>query len=281
MLTNADYGAHAVLDRPGCRLHYWTRGPGDSAPLVLMLHGASIDHRVWAPQVDVFAKAFRVLTLDLRGHGLSRPAGDYSFSAIVDDCLALLDAVGADRAIFMGLSMGGNVAQEVVFRSPDRVEALICLDCTCNTLVPRLDRWTLPIYEVLFGPMVYAYPLQPLLKAIADRTCLSPDGRRYVYEASAALTKRELVTVMTSLMAALHHEPHYRVTIPELLLHGSDDKLGNIRKLMPAWRRRDPRSTFVVVPKAGHCANFDNPDFFNNTVIDWLDRAAASDGIGI
>ena len=80
------------------------------------MHGAGIDHRVWAPQVAAFSVGYRVLTMDLRGHGLSRPAGDFAFARLVDDSFALLDAVGAERVILIGLSMGGNVAQEMVFR---------------------------------------------------------------------------------------------------------------------------------------------------------------------
>ena len=97
-------------------------------------------------------------------------------------------------------------------------------------------------------------------------------GQRYIYEASALLTKTELATVIKSLLATLHHEPDYKVTIPELLLHGSDDNLGNIRKIMPKWHARDPHSEFVIIPEASHCTNIDNPAFFNRTALDWLGR---------
>jgi len=74
-------------------------------------------------------------------------------------------------------------------------------------------------------------------------------------------------------LAALHHEPGYQVTVPELLVHGSDDNLGNIRKVMREWRTRDPNSELVVIPEAGHAANMDNPEAFNTNVLDWLSRA--------
>jgi pimeloyl-ACP methyl ester carboxylesterase len=64
------------------------------------------------------------------------------------------------------------------------------------------------------------------------------------------------------------------VTAPELLVHGSDDSLGNIRKVMRAWRARDPNCELAIIPAAGHIANMDNPDAFNRTVLDWLARAA-------
>ena len=48
--------------------------------------------------------------------------------------------------------------------------------------------------------------------------------------------------------------------------------LGNIRKIMPKWHARDPRSEFVIIPEASHCTNIDNPAFFNRTALDWLGR---------
>ncbi len=271
-ISATDFGTETVLERLGSPLHYWLKGSRDDAPLVMFMHGAAIDHRTWAGQVDAFSKRYRVLTLDVRGHGRSRPAGDFSFGRLVDDGFALLDAVHADPVILVGLSMGGNIAQEMVFRSPDRFAALVCVDCTCNTLVPWWDRATLPIVQALFGPLLHAYPRQQLLAEIAKQTSLTPDGRRYILEASAQLTKEETVRVMKTLMAALHHEPGYEVTIPELLVRGSDDTLGNIRKVMNAWRARDPNSELVVIPQAGHAANMDNPEAFNRTVLDWLNH---------
>jgi len=262
-----------LFERLGAPVHYWLTGDEASAPLVVFLHGAGVDHRVWAGQIDAFAATYRVLTLDLRGHGLSRPAGDLSFAGTVDDVLALLDIVQAEKVILIGLSMGGNVAQEVVYRRPGRVAALVCVDCTCNTLVPWWDRVMAPVYGALFGPMLAAYPSQTLLRQIARDSCLRTDGQRYVREAMAPLTKRELTTIMRGLLAALHHEPGYRVLVPELLIHGSDDRLGNIRKVMPKWRARDPNSELVIIPDASHCANMDNPGVFNRTVLDWLGRS--------
>jgi len=267
----ADFGAESVLERLGSPLHYWLLGSRDDLPLVVFVHGAGIDHRVWARQMDAFSAGYRVLTMDLRGHGQSRPAGEYSFARLVDDSLALLDA---KRVVVIGISMGGNVAQEMVFRCPDRFAALVCADCTCNTLVPWLDRATLPIYQALIGPAIRAYPRQQLLKEIAKRTSLTPEGRRYVFDASSQMTSKETVRVMKTLLAALHHEPGYEVMIPELLVHGSDDNLGNIRRVMAAWRARDPRSELAIIPNAGHTSNMDNPEVFNRRVLDWLSRAA-------
>jgi pimeloyl-ACP methyl ester carboxylesterase len=158
----------------------------------------------------------------------------------------------------------------VVFRKPERVAAMVCADCTCNTLVPWSDRVTLPLYQALFGPLLAAYPNATLINQIGETSSLMPDGQRYLREAAAQLTKRELTRVMKTLLATLHNEPSYKVAVPELLVHGSEDRLGNIRKVMPRWHARDAGSTFAVIPHASHCANIDNPGMFNEVVLAWL-----------
>jgi 3-oxoadipate enol-lactonase len=276
--SDADFGEEHVLERQGCPLHYWLAGP-DGAPLVAFLHGAGIDHRTWAHQVGSFAADHRVLSVDLRGHGRSRPRGDgYSFDLLVDDVIAILDAVGASTVIPIGQSMGGNVAQELLFRHPRRVNGLICLGCACNTL--KLSR----LEQLSTGPglaLLRAYPSKMLLRTIAKRSSILPEGQAYVYEAEELLSKKEFLDVFSSLVHALHHEPDYRVDVPELILRGNQDKLGNFRAAMPKWQARDPHSELVVIPNAGHVANQDNPEFFNRTCLEWLGRVGSAAAPGV
>lgn len=275
IFDSTDFGSHGVLARGRTELNYWLRSSsaGPDAPLVMFLHGAALDHRMWAPQMDAFAAAYRVLTLDMRGHGRSRPADDLSFSAFVDDAWALLDALGAGPVVIAGLSMGGNVAQEMVFQRPERVAALICMDCTCNTLVPFADRLAVPLSTALFEPMMAVVSAKALRRQIAEASAADPEARAYVENAAALLTKGQLTHVMKTLLTSLHHEPGYRIAAPLLLMCGAQDKLGNIAKVMPKWARRDAGSTLAIVPDAAHCANIDNPAFVNRTALDWLGRA--------
>lgn len=81
---------------------------------------------MWEPQMTAFAKHFRVLRYDSRGHGLSdAPAGAYSIDRLGRDVLELLDALGIARVTFCGLSKGGMVGQWLGWRSPERLERLI------------------------------------------------------------------------------------------------------------------------------------------------------------
>ena len=88
-----------------------------------MLHGGFLDRRSWDPQVEVLARAHRVVRYDARYHGQSTSVpGEYTS---FDDLLSVLDGLSIDRAIIMGLSLGGGTAIDFAIAYPDRVAALI------------------------------------------------------------------------------------------------------------------------------------------------------------
>src|SRR5215468_5108085 len=123
----------AILERTGCPLHYWVGGP-EGRTWVVMTHGACVDHQSFDQLVPLVAERYRVLTWDVRGHGLSRPMGeDFTVPLAVDDLLAILDTLGADQAVLIGHSNGTYLSQELAFRHPERVRAMVVADGTCIT----------------------------------------------------------------------------------------------------------------------------------------------------
>lgn len=104
---------------------YYEDHGGDGFPLVL-LHGHTLDHRMWDPLVPQLKARFRVIAPDLAGHGQSglSPEGD----AIADDLAGLLRRLGIERAVICGLSMGGAAAISFALNYPQMCVALICVD---------------------------------------------------------------------------------------------------------------------------------------------------------
>lgn len=94
-------------------------------PTVVFIHGAQNDHSIWVLQTRYFAHhGFNVLALDLPGHGRSKGAALTSVEAIAGWVLALLDAVGVDKAMLVGHSMGSLIALEAAYQAPDRINKL-------------------------------------------------------------------------------------------------------------------------------------------------------------
>ena len=134
-LTPHDLMRHDLI-RPDATIRYWTAGT--TGPMVVFLHGATLDHRAWAPQADALSGGFRVVVPDLRGHGES--TGSFDFEDAVGDVLALLDQLCTPQVVLVGLSQGANIAQEVVKRDPDRVLALVVADATSTRWRVRRGR---------------------------------------------------------------------------------------------------------------------------------------------
>lgn len=85
------------------------------APALVLLHGLGDDASTWDVVGAEFARHFRVLAIDQRGHGLSDRPGAYSFELMRDDVLGVLDQLGLDRVNLLGHSMGGTVARPAEF----------------------------------------------------------------------------------------------------------------------------------------------------------------------
>lgn len=116
----------AVFDADGVEIHYRLEGQG-SHPLVC-LHGVGSNLEAWDGVVERLAPHFRILRLDLRGHGRSaRLKGRYKIDDFVRELLLLADNVGFTRFALAGFSLGGLIAQRAVLDRPDRIERLILL----------------------------------------------------------------------------------------------------------------------------------------------------------
>jgi pimeloyl-ACP methyl ester carboxylesterase len=258
------------LVRPGATIAYWVSGP-ENAPVVVLLHGATLDHHAWEAQVDDLAERYRVVVPDLRGHGESPLAGAFRFDDAVDDIAALLDEVDTGTPVVLGgLSLGGNIAQEIVHRDPDRVDALVVADSTCNT-APRH-----PLAAPLTIAALTAMTLggrERFMQHAAAATSPYDDVRRYVLDVNDDRTSGEVVEILASLLHnGLHPEPGYRLPVPTLLLVGADDQIGDIAGGSREWAARDPMVEHVVIPGAAHASNQDNPAAFTAALAAFLDR---------
>ena len=188
-----DNGQHTVT-RGGCTLHYWLTG-AVGKPLLVFTHGAAVDHRMFDAQVKAFEADYRVLTWDMRGHGQSRPAGEpFTVAGAAADLVAILDAVGAKQAVFIGQSTGGYVHQELVFRHPEQVAALVMVDCVCITFkLSVMDALLLRMSPALMR----LFPHAQLVKQSVESTSIKPEVKAYLSEVMGSLSKAEFIDIWT------------------------------------------------------------------------------------
>jgi 3-oxoadipate enol-lactonase len=258
------------LARPDATIRYWTGGTA-GAPTIVLLHGATLDHRAWSPQVDALQDRFAIVVPDLRAHGVS--TGRFDFDDAVDDILALLAELPARRVVLVGLSLGANIAQAVVHRDPARVRAVVIADAVCNT-VPRQPLAASMTVAALTAQAMFSG--DGFARHAAHITATDPAARAYVLEANAHRPNREIVAILSSLLiSALRPDPDYRLPVPALLVHGDRDSIGDIATSTRAWAQREPLAEYAVIPFAGHASNLDNPAAFTAVLLPFLDRVAS------
>ena len=115
------------LLRDGVALAYEESGIGN--PPTLLVHGWCCDHTYFAPQFEHFRHKYRVVAVDLRGHGQSdKPEQDYTMAAFVDDLVWLCTQLEVKKPVVIGHSMGGVIATQLAAQHPDLPTAIIGVD---------------------------------------------------------------------------------------------------------------------------------------------------------
>lgn len=262
-------GAPMVVDHAGCGLSIRLHGPA-GAPAVLLLHGAMLDHRSWAPQVRALAGRYRIVVPNLRGHGLSKPMGVFSVAQAAEDAIAVLDRIGVDRVALVGLSLGGVVAQEVAYQHPGRVACLACLE-------------TVPVFEIGPGwleqlglraayPVLQLYGYERLCRRVARSISAREEVRAYVRDAAAMMSRAEFLAMWAGVATAFDRRRRYKYPHPLLIGFGAGDGDGFVARAGRRWAATVPHAALAVFPEAGHCANQDNPEAVNAALLAFLDR---------
>ncbi|GIP19176.1 alpha/beta hydrolase [Paenibacillus montaniterrae] len=256
-----------VMTRDGCNIHYWVSDNGKN-PWLIFLHGAGADHKMFNEQLPIVDKEFNLLLWDARGHGLSRPMSDkFSIKLLMEDLIEIMNKEGIEKATFVGQSMGGNTAQEMAFYHPHKVEKLVLIDCTCNTMkLTGLERFYLNLTPFI----IRMYPWSFLISASVKASALKPHVQDYLKKVFNQIGKKDFIKVFLATAACLHYEEGYKINKPILLVYGEHDQTGNIKKIASSWASSELDCRLVEIPNASHCANQDNPLQFNAVFREFL-----------
>ncbi len=262
-----------VLEREGCLIHYWVGGL-ENRPLIVLMHGATMDHRMFNAQIEALTPEYRVLVWDARGHGKSQPLGkDFSLETCASDMLAILDKTGVEKAVFGGQSLGGYIAQHIYIIAPHRMTAAIIIGSTpLAKAYSKFDIWALKATMPLFRIWPYGH----LTKTIARYTAITEPVRRYSLAASRQISHQNFLRIWKAVTLAVDEKGRagFTINVPLLLMRGQFDRTGSIRRDMPHWSKAEPCAYYHVIPEAGHNANQDNPIFTNERLLEFLHQHA-------
>ncbi|MFC7135047.1 MULTISPECIES: alpha/beta fold hydrolase [Salinibaculum] len=255
--------------------YYESRGSG---PPVVFVHGAIVDHTQWAPQAAALADEYTTISYDLRGHG--RTGGSdrdaYSVELFADDLRGLCEALGVERPVVCGLSLGGAIAQVYAARHPDRLAGLVLAD----TFGPeplsrgeRLQRRLLVRLVPLVRLVGYEW-VERAMVAVQERFDRGVSGNYGSIERIRAEGPRMATDEFDKVVRALAAYEDVdvdlsTVAVPSLVLYGANEA-SFIRLHVSRLASTLPDATVREVPGGGHASNLDNPDFVTDALREFL-----------
>lgn len=270
----------------GQSIHYRDQGCR-TCPVMVLLHGSNASLHTWEPLVELLGQDYRVVTLDLPGHGLTgaTPDGDYS----TDGMMAAVDVVAAqlelDRFIIGGNSMGGAVSWRYALAQPERVDALLLLNA--SGMPPRAGEKA-PASNIGFRIMRYgvgrwlAGQITPrslvkssLEQSVSNRAIVTDAAVDRYWELLRFPGNRQA----TAKRATLPREPAMadrigEITAPTLVLFGAEDRIIN-PSAAQTFGERIKGAKVVLLPGIGHLPMEEAPEDTANAIADFLVQALA------
>lgn len=261
------------VDVDGGRLYYEAAGNGET---VVLIHGFTLDRRMWDNEFSQLAERFRCIRYDLRGHGKSSPVSR-RFSQ-VDDLAKLLETLKVDRTHLIGLSLGGCIATDFSIAYPDRARDAVLIDPyyplpTKYAFDKRVGSYVSEARKGKLKDGLSGWLADPLFKPANDDKRLSTKLKEIVLTGHGSLGDGALFVnadkQTTSVANAGKSIADVRCRV--LCLVGKRD-LPRFHAVAQHFSREIQRAEVVEVPDAGHMANMESPEF----VMTQIDRFLTS-----
>jgi len=237
---------------------YAIHGRSSARTPVLLTHGFGASQAMWAPNLDALGVDRQVLTWDLPGHGASSGFSQLSHDGCIAEMLALLDVLGAPRAVVGGMSLGGYLSLLFCARHPERVAALLLVDTgpgfRDDGAREAWNAWVGELADDLEarGPAA----LRPGPESAAAEHAAGGGG--LAAAARAILTQRD-----AEAFASLR-----KIAVPTLVVVGAQDD--RFLAAADAMADRIPSARKITIEGAGHAANMDQPADFDRAVREFL-----------
>ncbi len=299
-MTPEDLGVtHAFATVNGINMHYVEKGEG---PLVLLLHGFPEMWWSWRHQIPALANAgYRVVAPDLRGYNETEAKGPYDVDTLRDDVAALLDHLGAARAIVIGHDLGGYVAWHLATTRPSRVERLVILNCPHPVVFQKAVRTRRSQFRRSRYMLFFQLPFLPelaltrkggsgvprMLRAMAidktnfEREDLAPFAAAVLKPGrAAAMLGWYRSFVRAGLRAGRKGPTMFRtygtITLPTLLLWALEDRALGYDDVVPGTDRFVPGLEIQTIAGCGHFLQAEQPQEVNRRLVEFLGRPRAS-----
>jgi len=251
-----------------------------SGEVLLFLHGIGGNRTNWHEQLEFFATRYRAVAMDVRGWGLSEDYdGALDFDAVADDIVRVLASLGAPSCHVVGLSMGGLIAQHLLWRHPRAVLSAVFADTSAGPGEEHDAQWIEEFLRLRKAPLLAGKTPADIAPTVAKSLSVpgAPESSFLRLQASiAALHKDSYLKALDYVSNYRRKLDHASVTVPVHVMVGELDQLTPLERAQ-SLAGRFGNCRVDVVPGAGHLSNMDNPQAFNRQLDAFL-RSVATAG---
>lgn len=264
-----------LCETPAGRLAAHLSGP-DDGPAVVMTHSLLSASTMWASQAALLARrGFRVIAIDLRGHGESEAWADpCTMDALAGDTVAVMDELAVQRAHYVGLSIGGMSGFGLALQHPDRLLSLCLCDARADTPPAAAALWDERI--ALATAHNSCAPLaQPTIERWFGRPFLDahPQIERRFIETAARTRTAGFIGCARAIQRMDYLAQVSLIALPTTLIVGAND--GVLPEAMRELQARMPAARLEMIAAAGHLPNIDQPAAFDAALLRHFERVTA------
>ena len=255
-------------------IHHSTYIHSSSSQWVTFVHGAGGSSNIWFKQVRVFAKNFNVLVLDLRGHGESKSksvfskASKYTFDAITNDIVEVLDHLKIKKSHFIGILLGTILIRHLAEKHAESVASMIMggaimkMDIRSQILL-KLGVWFKSIVPYMYLYQLFAFIIMPRKNHKKSRVLFVNEAKK--------LYQKEFIKwfkLTSELNPLLRFFRTKDINIPTLYIMGEEDYL--FLPIVEKIAKIHKAASLHIIPNCGHVVNVERHKVFNKEAIDFI-----------
>ncbi|MEN8242303.1 MAG: alpha/beta hydrolase [Chloroflexota bacterium] len=249
-------------------VYYEDHGAGE--PLVF-IHGLGSSTKDWEHQVDHFSTRYRVILVDVRGHGQTgKPAGPYSVQMFAQDLAGLIGALGIPAAHLCGISMGGMIAFQMAVDYPEMVKTLTVVNSGANLVSDSFkERWNIFQRLAIFRLL----SMEKIGETLAKRIFIKPEQealRTVFVERWSENFKPAYMAATRGLVGWTVEDMLGEIACPALLVAADEDYSPLEDKQRIASKMKN--AELVVIEDSRHATPVEHPGLFNQTLDAFLSR---------
>ncbi len=249
-------------------IYYEVYGPED-APSIVFIHGLASDNKMFHKQVEEFAKDYKIIILNLPGHGKSFKTEKYfDFQTPAKCILELLDDLNISKTNIAGTSLGGFISQYIAYKYPERIHSIAVDGCIPLHLEIKKSVKVLAKFYSIF---IRITPIV-ITKFVTKKLLIkSKESQKFFQRAFSRTNKKNLILLSEGIKREILRGIDSPIEQKTLVAHG-EYEISLIKNMCEEWKNTQNNVEYIKFPKVGHLAVIENPEIYNKAVKEFFDR---------